>query len=246
LRELAQQDAAITTFTKLEAEAKSSAASLRQAEMEAKNYGRQISALGPPTEKEAAALRQLNAAADSARSTFDQQKQALSQAQGELQRFGVAGRNAQQAQQRLRQEVEQVRESVLTLVPAHQGAAAGAQNAAASMVRSHRQIGDGVESISKQLDRLQKFYIGLQSLQGLKNPAFDLAATADQANNLQARMKLVTGEGENFTRSWEGVTEVALRTHSALEDTGVLFSRIAQAGRDAGLSARKPVCRAWG
>ena len=239
LRELAQQDAAITTFTKLEAEARSSAASLRQAETEAKNYGRQISALGPPTEKEAAALRQLNAAADSARSTFDQQKQALSQAQGELQRFGVAGRNAQQAQQRLRQEVEQVRESVLTLVPAHQGAAAGAQNAATSMVRSHRQIGDGVESISKQLDRLQKFYIGLQSLQGLKNLAFDLAATADQANNLQARMKLVTGEGENFTRSWEGVTEVALRTHSALEDTGVLFSRIAQAGRDAGLSAEK-------
>ncbi|BDR09894.1 tape measure protein [Comamonas thiooxydans] len=239
LRELAQQDAAITTFTKLEAEAKSSATSLRQAETEARNYGRQISALGPPTEKEAAALRQLNAAADSARSTFDQQKQALSQAQGELQRFGVAGQNAQQAQQRLRQEVEQVRESVLTLVPAHQGAAAGAQNAAASMVRSHRQIGDGVESISKQLDRLQKFYIGLQSLQGLKNLAFDLAATADQANNLQARMKLVTGEGENFTRSWEGVTEVALRTHSALEDTGELFSRIAQAGRDAGLSAEK-------
>lgn len=246
LRELAQQDAAITTFTKLEAEAKSSAASLRQAETEAKNYGRQISALGPPTEKEAAALRQLNAAADGARSTFDQQKQALSQAQGELQRFGVAGQNAQQAQQRLRQEVEQVRESVLTLVPAHQGAAAGAQNAAASMVRSHRQIGDGVESISKQLDRLQKFYIGLQSLQGLKNLAFDLAATADQANNLQARMKLVTGEGDNFTRSWEGVTEVALRTHSALEDTGVLFSRIAQAGRDAGLSAEKASLQSLG
>lgn len=246
LRELAQQDAAITTFTKLEAEAKSSAASLRLAETEARNYGRQISALGPPTEKEAAALRQLNAAADSARSTFDQQKQALSQAQGELQRFGVAGQNTQQAQQRLRQEVEQVRESVLTLVPAHQGAAAGAQNAAASMVRSHRQIGDGVESISKQLDRLQKFYIGLQSLQGLKNLALDLAATADQANNLQARMRLVTGEGENFTRSWEGVTEVALRTHSALEDTGVLFSRIAQAGRDAGLSAEKASLQSLG
>jgi len=246
LRELAQQDAAITTFTKLETEAKSSAASLRQAETEAKNYGRQISALGPPTEKEAAALRQLNAAADSARSTFDLQKQALSQAQGELQRFGIAGQNAQQAQQRLRQEVDKVRESVQSLVPAHQAAADGAQGAGASMVRTHRQIGDGVESISKQLDRLQKFYVGLQSLIGLKNVALDLAATADQANNLQARMKLVTGEGQNFTQSWEGVTEVALRTHSALEDTGVLFSRIAQAGRDAGLSAEKASLQSLG
>ena len=239
LRELAEQDAAITTFTKLESEAKSTAAALRQAEAEAKNYGRQITAMGPPTEKEVAALRQLNVTADAARSTFDQQKQALSGAQAELQRFGVAGQNAQQAQQRLRQEVESVRDSVQGLVPAHQAAAAGAQGAGASIVRTHRQIGDGVESISQQLDRLQKFYVGLQSLIGLKSVALDLAATADQANNLQGRMKLVTGEGENFKQSWEGVTEVALRTHSALEDTGVLFSRIAQAGLDAGLSAQK-------
>ena len=239
LRELAQQDAAISTFTKLESEAKSAAASLRQAEAEAKNYGRQITAMGPPTEKEVAALRQLNATADAARATFDQQKQSLSEAQTELQRFGVAGQNAQQAQQRLRQEVDKVRDSVQSLVPAHQAAADGAQGAGASMVRTHRQIGDGVESISKQLDRLQKFYVGLQSLIGLKNVALDLAETADQANNLQARMKLVTGEGENFKQSWEGVTEVALRTHSALEETGVLFSRIAQAGRDAGLSAQQ-------
>lgn len=239
LRELAQQDAAISTFTKLESEAKSAAASLRQAEAEAKNYGRQITAMGPPTEKEVAALRQLNATADAARSTFDQQKQSLSEAQTELQRFGVAGQNAQQAQQRLRQEVDKVRDSVQSLVPAHQAAADGAQGAGASMVRTHRQIGDGVESISKQLDRLQKFYVGLQSLIGLKNVALDLAETADQANNLQARMKLVTGEGENFKQSWEGVTEIALRTHSALEETGVLFSRIAQAGRDAGLSTQQ-------
>jgi tape measure domain-containing protein len=246
LRELAQQDAAISAFTKLEAEAKSSAAGLRQAETEAKNYQRQITAMGPPTEKEAAALHRLNAAAESARSSFDQQKQALSEAQAELQRFGVAGQNAQQAQQRLRQEVEQVRNSVHALVPAHQAAAAGAQSAGASMVRTHRQIGDGVESISQQLARLQKFYMGLQSLQGFKNMAFDLAATADQANNLQARLKLVTGEGENFARSWEGVSEVALRTHSALEETGVLFTRIAQAGRDAGLSAQQASVQSLG
>jgi hypothetical protein len=42
------------------------------------------------------------------------------------------------------------------------------------------------------------------------------------------------------------VTEVALRTHSALEDTGVLFSRIAQAGRDAGLSAEKASLQSLG
>ncbi|WP_306553392.1 tape measure protein [Acidovorax sp.] len=129
-----------------------------------------------------------------------------------------------------------MREAVQDLSPAYQRAATGAANAGATMVRTHRQIGDGVESISQQLDRLQKFYVSLQGIQGLKTMALDLAATADQVNNLQGRMKLVTGEGDNFIRSWEGVTQVALRTHSALEETGVLFTRLAQAGKEAGLN----------
>ena len=104
------------------------------------------------------------------------------------------------------------------------------------MVRTHRQIGDGVESISQQLGRLQGFFAGLAGLQGFKSMATDLAQTADQVNNLQARLKLVTGEGESFSTAWAGVRDVALRTNSALEETGTLFSRLAQAGRDAGQS----------
>lgn len=41
---------------------------------------------------------------------------------------------------------------------------------------------------------------------------------------------------DNFANAWQGVTGVALRTHSALEETGVLFTRLVQAGKDAGMS----------
>nr|WP_289623701.1 tape measure protein [Paracidovorax valerianellae] len=236
LRELAEQDAAISAFNRLQAEAREAGRALKTAETEASNFGKQVTAMGPPTAQEAAALQRLQSAAEAARTTFGQQQQALAGAQSELQRYGIAGQNAQAAQQRLRQEVALVRDSVQGLVPAYQGAATGAQNAGTSMGRSHRAIGDGVESISQQLSRLQSFYAGFAGLQGFKVIAADLAKTADEVNNLQARLKLVTGEGDNFTRSWQGVTEVALRTHSALEETGVLFSRLAQAGKDAGLS----------
>ncbi len=236
LRELAQQDAAINAFERLKSQARDAGRALKTAETEAANYGKQISALGPPTAQEAAALQRLQSAAEGARATFTQQQAALAGAQAELQRYGIAGQNAQAAQQRLRQEVAQVRESVQGLAPAYQGAAAGAQTAGGAMTRTHRQIGDGVESISQQLARLQSFYAGLAGIQGLKSMGADLAATADEVNNLQARIKLVTGEGDNFKQSWQGVTEVALRTHSALEETGVLFTRLAQAGKDAGLS----------
>lgn len=236
LRELADQDAAITSFLELQSEARDAGRALKSAETEAANYGRQIAAMGPPTAQEAAAQQRLQVGVDAARAALDLQEQALAGAQTAMQRYGVSGQNARDAQQRLRQEVAGVREAVQDLTPAYQRAATGAANAGATMVRTHRQIGDGVESISQQLDRLQKFYVSLQGIQGLKTMALDLAATADQVNNLQGRMKLVTGEGDNFIRSWEGVTQVALRTHSALEETGVLFTRLAQAGKDAGLN----------
>ncbi|MVT28787.1 hypothetical protein GO496_10685 [Acidovorax citrulli] len=72
------------------------------------------------------------------------------------------------------------------------------------MTRTHRQIGRGVESISQQLARPQSSYVALQGIQGFKAMALDLAAKADQVNNLQGRIKLVTGENENFAKSWQG------------------------------------------
>lgn len=236
LRELAEQDAAIAAFLKLQQEAVASSKALNVATKEAADFGRQIAQVGPPTAQEAAALQRLEAAAEGARAEFAQQQQALAAAQAGLQRYGIAGNNAQDAQQRLRHEVELVRDSVAGIAPAYARAATGAQDAGATMVRTHRQIGDGVESISQQLGRLQGFFAGLAGLQGFKSMATDLAQTADQVNNLQARLKLVTGEGESFSTAWAGVRDVALRTNSALEETGTLFSRLAQAGRDAGQS----------
>lgn len=68
--------------------------------------------------------------------------------------------------------------------------------------------------------------------------ARDLAATADGFANLQARIKLVTGEGQAFGEALKGVQDIALRTGSSLETTGQLFSRILQAGKEFGLAQR--------
>lgn len=239
LRELARQDAAITEFARLQTQVRDSGRALSAAETEAANFSRQISEMGPPTAQEAISLARLQAAADSTRASFAQQQQSLAASRAQLQSFGIASQNTQAAQQRLRTEVTLVRNSVQGLVPAWQNAASSAQGAGGAMARTHRQIGDGVQSISQQLSRFQSIYAGLAGLQGLKGVATELATTADEVNNLQARIKLVTGEGENFQRSWDGIAQLALRTHSALDETGVLFTRLAQSGKDAGLSTAK-------
>jgi tape measure domain-containing protein len=237
LRQLGEQDAAIATFLRLQQGVAASTKAMNAAAGEAANYARQIAQAGPATAQEAAALQRLETAAEGARVELSRQTDELAAAQAALQRFGIAGKNAEAAQRRIREEVALVRTAVEGIAPAYQRAATGAEAAGTSMVRTHRQIGDGVESISQQLGRLQGFVAGLAGLQGLKSMATDLAQTADQVNNLQARLKLVTGEGKAFSDAWAGVQDVALRTNSALEETATLFSRLAQAGKDAGQSS---------
>jgi tape measure domain-containing protein len=236
LQELGQQDTAIATFLKLERSVAASRKAMNAAATDVTRYADQIAKAGPPTMQEAAALQRLEAAAQAARTEFSRQDEALAGAQAALQRYGIAGKSARDAQTRLREEVDLVRKSVEGMVPAYGSAAAGAQQAGAAMVGAHRQMGNGLESINQQFVRLQGLVAGLAGLHGIKAMASDLAQTADAVNNLQARLKLVTGEGADFGVAWAGVQDVALRTNSALEETGTLFSRLAQAGKDAGQS----------
>ena len=102
-----------------------------------------------------------------------------------------------------------------------------------------QQAGEQAHSVSRELAVLRNAYIGLQAVMGAVQSARGLAATADQVSNLQARIKLVTGEGQLFGEMWDRVSQVALRTNSELGATGDLFARVAKAGKDAGLSAQQ-------
>ncbi|NZA00870.1 hypothetical protein H0I39_02045 [Ottowia beijingensis] len=113
------------------------------------------------------------------------------------------------------------------------------ERSAQKQTTSHRRIADGVKSISAELALVRNAYIGLQGLMGVVHSVRGLTATADAVSNLQARIKLVTGEGQLFEEMWERVAQTAQRTNSDLGATGDLFSRIAAVGKDAGLSAQQ-------
>lgn len=246
LRGLGEQDAAISGFLALEREVGNSATALAAAEREASSYAQQISKLGPPTVQEAANLQRLEQAAEATRVEFTQQQQALAGAQSVLQRYGVAGDAAKEAQQRLRNEIAGVSESAREIAPAYQRAASGVQSASGAMVQSTQRVGEGVDSIGKRLSALQGLLAGFVGVAGIKAVATDFAEVADQVNNLQSRIKLVTGEGDAFAQAWAGVGDVAQRTGAELEATGALFTRLVQAGTDAGLSAQAASASALG
>lgn len=228
-------------------------AQLAVLQAEYKEAGAQVKVLTAQQRESAAAMRQVGADVKAATQAFDAQRaaaqkanQAYTQGRVELQRtrdamakVGMSGANLAETQKRINRELDLARLRVEYLGHAYTETGKKAQAAADTADRSHRKISTGVQSISKELALLRNAYIGLQAAMGAINSAKGLAETADEVNNLRARIKLAVGEGELFNQMWVKVAETALRTNSSLEGTGTLFARIAEVGKDAGLSAQK-------
>lgn len=112
-------------------------------------------------------------------------------------------------------------------------ASAGKQTAANAEVRG------GLQLISAELQRVQNLVglaLGGSVAFGL---ARDLAQTADAYANLAARIELTTGKGAGFNAAFNGIFEVAKRTNSSLEETGNLFTKLAEAGKALGVSQQQ-------
>ena len=165
-------------------------------------------------------------------------RRALSETREIMQAVGISTSNLVQAEAGLRSAVAQVRQEVASLAPAYQQAASASTQSTQVQAQNQRTLREGMTSISTQLARIQQVAtvaLGGSYVGGL---AKSVAETADEFRNLEARVKLATGEGPLFQAAFDGVTQVALRTNSALDETGTLFARLTKAGKEAGQSAQ--------
>lgn len=163
-----------------------------------------------------------------------------------LQSFGLSTRGVAQQEKDLQAAVAKARAEVVAMVPAYQQAAAASSQSTQVQAQNQRTLREGMTSISTQLQRIQQIAtiaVGGGYFGGLIK---DVAATADEFKNLEARVKLATGEGPGFQRSFDGVKRVALDTNSALDETGTLFARIAKASQEGGMAAEAAQNRALG
>lgn len=162
----------------------------------------------------------------------------LAQTRETMRTLGVSTTNLAQQERNLQGAVEQVRQKVVAMAPAYQAAAAASSQSTQVQAQNQRTLREGMTSISTQLQRVQQIAtvaLGGSYAGGLIK---DVADTADAFKNLEARIKLATGEGPLFQEAFRGVADIALRTNSALDETGTLFARLAKAGTDAGKSAQ--------
>lgn len=161
---------------------------------------------------------------------------ALSETRSRMASLGVATTNLVQHERNLQNAVQQVRQEVERMAPAYQQAANQASAATLKQAAATRTLRDGVGELGAQLQRIQS--IAMVALGGswAAGKAKEIADVADEFKNLQARVKLATGEGELFAGAWASVARIALDTNAALDGTATLFARVAEAGKSAGLS----------
>lgn len=197
-----------------------------------------------PTDGQTASLRQLQAAAGTARADFArlqaatvEQGVALRQAGANTELLTARARESAAAQTQAATAAQRV-----TAAYTEQGAAAA--RSAQQQAAAGATVRQGLEGIAGQLRSIQALAATVLGGQLLSGQIGDLVRTADAYANLEARIKLVTGEGTALQEAFAGVFDVAQRTNSAVEGTGTLFARIAQSQRDLGASTTEATATA--
>ncbi|WP_128003463.1 tape measure protein [Piscinibacter defluvii] len=244
LQRLVSTGGSATGFQQLVRETDAARQRMQETARAAEQLAAELQGVQRPTDGEAAKLRELRAAADTARADFERLQQttveqglALRQAGVNTELLTAKTREAAAAQQQASAAAQRGANAYT-----EQGAAA--QRAATQQTAAATNVRQGLEGIAGQLRSIQALAATVLGGQLLSGTIGDIARTADAYSNLEGRIKLVTGEGAALRQAFDGVFDVALRTNSAVEGTGTLFARIAQASKDLGLSTSEASAQA--
>ncbi len=236
LRKLAGEKAAVDAFLRSLTDANEAARALENAQQAADRLAKRLQTVEAPTRAEAAQLEKLREAASKAQRAFDEKTATLNTARTALDRLGIAETNLGTTQDRLAGSLTRTRVQAREVVTAYEAQTTAAKAAAVANKGASDEIEKGLEAINSRLGGLANLGIGTILGSQTAQLVGDIARVADEVNNLAARMRLVTGEGEPLRLAMAGVQSIALSTGTNLADTGMLFTRILEAGRELKLS----------
>lgn len=236
LRQLGEASSALKTFERALVDANEASRALDQSSSALQRLERRLEAVQTPTRAQAGQLEKLRDAAQRAQATYTAKTETLAAARSRVQQLGVDTSNLATAENRLAAATTAATAQGRALVTSYQQQAQAARESGAAQANATKQVGEGLEGISRRLDGLRN--IGLAGILGSQTAQLlgSVGETADAFNNLRARIQLVTGEGPALQQALQGVEGIALRTGQSLESTGTLFTRILTAGRELGLA----------
>lgn len=236
LDDLSSQQELIANFVKVKKETEEAAAAFAAAQANAQKLGRELAATSNPTKTQAAEFARARDAVNGTKDAYQSAQLKLQGLRGALKENNIETTGLAQKQAALRKGVSEVEASVASASARLKEMGGAGQKAGIDTAQATDRASNSTKIYQGALKEIAGAVAGAFAVGKVVDFAKSVGEISDQYKNLQARVQLVTGEGDNFANAWQGVTDVALRTHSALEETGVLFTRLVQAGKDAGMS----------
>ena len=256
LAKLNQQQGLISQFGQQKLAVEAAGQAMTAAKTTATALGRELANTVEPTKAQAREFEAARTASRNADAAYTAQRATLQTLRSQLTAAGISSTELAAAQQRVQKDTQAVADQIGNLQAKYQAvatatraqaaaAAAGAQATQAS-TQALKGQGDALDSADgklasmvAQLRNLTAVDLAAKLGGNVVELVKDVGATAQAFQELQARVKLVTGDGQAFSAAMAGIADVALRTNSNLEGTAKLFTRIAQAGKEMGLSQQQ-------
>jgi tape measure domain-containing protein len=232
LQELGNKRTAVDAFSRALVDASEAGRKLEETTTAVQRLERALEGVAAPTRTQAGQLQKLRDAASQAQTAFQAKNQTLNAARTALDRYGVSASSLDGAEERLTASIRTTAAEAQKLVTSYQQTA----TAAGTATRAQDQLKTQLQGIGEQLRNVQALAGGLLGGSLLGGAAGDISRTADEFANLSAKIRLVTGDGAGFQSALEGVQEIALRTNTDLDSTATLFARLAEAGKELGVS----------
>ncbi len=233
---LARQSQDLKDFRQLVAATDEARDRFQAADAAVEKFRRSLDGTRTPSSQQVQELQRLQQAARQAQQAFAASSDAQVQAAGRLRATGVDTERLATLQGRLPPALTATATAARQLGTEYTRTGAAAQASGATQARAATAAREGIAGLAEDLRRVQS--VAALGIGGgvLGTLARDLTQTADAYQNLAARVKLATGEGQSFERTMEGVFDVALRTNSSVEETANLFSKLTLAGKELKLS----------
>lgn len=211
---------------------------------------RELEALAAATAAKRSAESAAKAEAAAARAEYNAQADALARLRAATDTAGRASADYRTSETALKVALTEARialrerQSAMSAAANDAKAAATAERALADQIAAttrsaaagNTAVATSLADIKGQLSALRNVALAATGGTIVGSLVKDVAAVAEGYQNLSARLKIATGDGDAFKATMQGVFDVSNRTGVAVDEVGALVTKLITAGKELGIT----------
>ncbi|WP_022949515.1 tape measure protein [Methylohalobius crimeensis] len=229
LRDITSQQNLIDQFRRQKAAVQGSADAMKEAKRRTGELARQIKATENPTRTLEREFERSRKTARKLAESYQTQRVGLQRMRDRMREAGVSTAHLADHQRRLHTDVRQTQTEITGLRSRLSAAGGAAESAGRRISGGFNRAAQGARTVSDQIVRAKNSLIAFAAATGAIRIGRQLAQTADQYNQISARVRQATDSQADYNLAQNELFRIAQDTRSSLATNAALFARTADA-----------------